>query len=167
VSRDLFFVVFFLGPLLDVVAAFFNRSRIQDVNPRSFSPGSIEFRRLSKFLATVAVDATYNPDGKRKYKIKHLHGNNAEATKFTQQDKTIVNVKDYFFRTYNVRLQYPHLPLVACGSNGQILLPMEICAVRPGQRHIGKLSDAQTADVIKIAAIPPMDRQKRVADGRE
>jgi eukaryotic translation initiation factor 2C len=118
-------------------------------------------------LSTVTIEADYRSDGRRRYKIQNLTKTNAETTKFTQDDKTITTVKDYFLRTYNKRIQYPQLPLVACGANGKISIPMEFCTIRPGQRHIGKLNDAQTSDILKIAAVPPFERQQQIVKGRE
>ncbi|KAJ3121249.1 argonaute 1 [Physocladia obscura] len=154
------------GPLVDVVSFFFNRNRIQDVNPRSLAPGTIEFQRLSKFLSNVNVDITYRDTGRRKYKIRGLSKQTPDKAIITKDDKTKITVKDYFFKEFKRTIQYPFLPLVMCGNTGQILIPMEFLIVRDGQRHLGKLSDVQTANVIKITAVPPPDRQKRISDGR-
>ncbi|KAJ3070874.1 eukaryotic translation initiation factor 2C, 2 [Podochytrium sp. JEL0797] len=156
-----------VGSLLDVVAGFFNRNRIQDVNPRSLAPGTVEFQRLSKFLGNVNVEITYRDTGRRKYKIRALSRNTPDKAMIVREStKTKISVADYFQKEFNLKIQYPFLPLVMCGNDGQILLPMEYLTVKAGQRHLGKLSDVQTADVIKITAVPPPERQKRIMDGR-
>ncbi|KAJ3410229.1 Eukaryotic translation initiation factor 2C [Chytridiales sp. JEL 0842] len=158
------------GPLLEVVCAFFNTRDIREVIQKGMlnpGPSNIGFQRFSKFLATVSIVADYRGMGKRKYKIKNLSRFNAETAKVEmKEEKKTINVKQYFKTYKNMDLQFPQLPLIACGT-GQVLLPMEVCSVRPGQRHIGKLSDAQVADVIKIAAVPPPERQKSIMDGRQ
>ncbi|KAJ3355542.1 hypothetical protein HDU83_003209 [Entophlyctis luteolus] len=154
------------GPLLDVVAAFFNRGRIQDVNPRQLAPGTVEFQRLDKFLANVNVETTYRGN-RRKYKIRGLSKQTPDKAIFTiKETGSKISVKDYFKKEFNLNIQYPFLPLVKSGSTGQVLLPMEFLQVKENQRHLGKLSDVQTADVIKITAVPPPERQRRIDDGR-
>ncbi|KAJ3064801.1 argonaute 1 [Podochytrium sp. JEL0797] len=156
------------GSLLDTVAAFFNRNRIQDINPRQVAPGTVEFQRLSKFLANVTVDITYRQTGRRKYKIRGLSKQTPDQAIITrEEDKTTLTVSQYFLKEFNLKMQFPFLPLVMCGNEGQVLLPMEVLMVKEGQRHLGKLSDVQTSDVIKIAAVAPPERMKRISEGRE
>ncbi|KAJ3099460.1 hypothetical protein HDU96_010697 [Phlyctochytrium bullatum] len=167
------------GPLLKVVASFFNRNSIVDIlrDPNLLSrltnPTSLEFQRLSRFLATVSVEVTHRTTGRRKYKIKRLHKLGAadseivvDADPATGTGGRKTTVVKYFKDMFGVVLQYPQLPLLAMGPEGKMLIPMELANVRPGQRHVGKLSDAQTADVIKIAAVPPGERQGRIMEGR-
>ncbi|KAJ3410228.1 Eukaryotic translation initiation factor 2C, partial [Chytridiales sp. JEL 0842] len=158
------------GPLIHVVCAFFGTRDIREVIQKGMltpGPNNIGFQRFSKFLATVSIVADYRGMGKRKYKIKNLSRFNAETAKFDNKEKKkTMSVKEFFASDRNITLQFPQLPLLAC-KNGEILLPMEVCSIRPGQRHIGKLSDAQVADVIKIAAVPPPERQKSIMDGRQ
>ncbi|KAJ3068788.1 hypothetical protein HDU98_008096 [Podochytrium sp. JEL0797] len=156
------------GPLLETVAAFFNRNRIQDINPRQVAPATVEFQRLSKFLSNVTVDINYRQTGRRKYKIRGLSKQTPDQAIITRtEDQTTLSVSEYFLKEFNLKLQFPFLPLVMCGNEGQVLLPMEVLNVREGQRHLGKLSDVQTADVIKIAAVAPPERMKRIMEGRE
>ncbi|KAJ3320836.1 hypothetical protein HDU76_000224, partial [Blyttiomyces sp. JEL0837] len=158
------------GPLVDVVAGFFNKNRIQDVPARSFAPNSLEFQRLSKFLSTVMIEITYRSTGRRKYKISKLHKVGADKAFLApkpDEPKSAkkVTIQQYFKNEFNKQIQYPHLPLIECGSGGQILIPMEFCIVKGNQRHIGKLSDVQTSDVIKIAAVRPPERFDKIKSG--
>ncbi|ORY36495.1 Piwi-domain-containing protein [Rhizoclosmatium globosum] len=155
------------GPLLELVAGFFNKNRPQDINPRQVAPGTIEFQRLSKFLSNVNVEITYRTTGRLKYKIRGLSKQTPDKAVITRDDGTKLTVMEYFQKEFNIRIQYPFLPLVMCGNEGQVLLPMECLKVKEGQRHIGKLSEVQTADVIKITAVPPPERQDRIREGRE
>ncbi|KAJ1545023.1 argonaute 1 [Cladochytrium tenue] len=161
------------GPLPNVVAAFFNKSRIQDVNPRSFEPKSTEFQRLSKFLSSVNINITYRSSGRRKYKIRRLHKESAARANMTMEGDNAgkmagksMTIEKFFLSVHGIKLALPNLPLVECGTSKSVLIPMELCEILPNQRHLGKLSDAQTADVIKIAAVAPPDRQARIMKGR-
>lgn len=53
----------------------------------------------------------------------------------------------YFANTYNISLQYPWLPCISAGATGKVLIPMELCVVKENQRHPGKISDEQAAEV--------------------
>lgn len=62
------------------------------------------------------------------------------------------------------RLKYPFLPTVNIGSAKKpILMPMELLSVRPGQ-SFSKLSAEMTAQVVRIAAIPPQERFRELLD---
>ncbi|KAJ3112400.1 argonaute 1 [Phlyctochytrium bullatum] len=164
------------GPLLQVLAHFFNRNSVVDVLSdrqqfsRLINPSSVEFQRLSKFLASLMVEITYRSTGRRKYKIKRLHKLDADRAEVTIDEEgkkgRKISVRRYFKETFNIDLQYPALPLLSCGTDKEILIPMELVNIRPGQRHLGKLSDVQTADVIKITAVPPPERKNRIMEGR-
>ncbi|KAI9329730.1 Piwi domain-containing protein [Obelidium mucronatum] len=154
------------GPLVDLVAGFFNKTRVQDVNPRQVTGGTIEFQRLSKFLSNVNVEITYRDSGRLKYKIRGLSKQTPDKAIISRDDGTKLSVSDYFSKEFNLKIQCPFLPLVMCGNEGQVLIPMEFLRVKEGQRHLGKLSDVQTADVIKIAAVAPPERQARIMEGR-
>ncbi|KAJ3195280.1 hypothetical protein HK101_000617 [Irineochytrium annulatum] len=161
------------GPMLDVVAGFFGRRGILDVindqrlAQKLYNPQTLEFQRLSKFLSRVSIDITHRDSGRRKYKVKKLHKFGADRTEITVDSMAkSMSVAKYFGEVLGKRVQYPQLPLVCCGTDGQIMIPMEFCMIRPNQRHIGKLSEAQTADIIKVTAVPPPERRQRIERGR-
>lgn len=52
-----------------------------------------------------------------------------------------VTVYDYFKERYNIRLEFPHLPLVQTTRDG--LYPMEVCMIKPYQKYVYKLDGQQ------------------------
>ncbi|KAJ3191601.1 hypothetical protein HDU67_005786, partial [Dinochytrium kinnereticum] len=46
-----------------------------------------------------------------------------------------------------------------------IYLPMEVCEVVPGQRHLRKLNERQTAEMIKFTCQPPHIRSNKISAG--
>lgn len=56
---------------------------------------------------------------------------------------------------YRTTLKFPDLQLVDVGGAKQNLLPAELCIILPNQAFKGKLTDDQTAQMIKVAAKPP------------
>ncbi|KAJ7084016.1 argonaute-like protein [Mycena belliarum] len=66
-----------------------------------------------------------------------------------------ISVEDYFMRKYQVRLQFPDMPLVDVGGAKSNYLPPELCEILPNQPFRGKLTDEHTANMITVAAKPP------------
>jgi eukaryotic translation initiation factor 2C len=67
---------------------------------------------------------------------------------FKMKDKTTnpptekdISVYDYFYQRYNIRLEYPYLPLVQTTRDG--FFPMEVCVLRPNQKYVYKLNGEQ------------------------
>ena len=56
---------------------------------------------------------------------------------------------------YNIRLQYPDLPLIDVGGQKQNLLPAEVCTILERQPFRGKLLDEHIASMITVALQPP------------
>lgn len=57
---------------------------------------------------------------------------------------------------YNFTLRFPDMALVDVGGAKQNLLPPELCEILPNQAFKGKLQDEQTAQMIRVAANPPL-----------
>ncbi|KAJ3061953.1 eukaryotic translation initiation factor 2C, 2, partial [Podochytrium sp. JEL0797] len=152
-------------PLLALIPRVFNKRDIRDINPRDLSFGSISFTRLGKFLKNVAVTTTHIS---RKYKIRGLSKQTAATAMIDLFDSPgqKCSVQQYFRKAYNLEIRYPDLPLVICSEDSKILVPIEFLEVKKGQRYMGKLSDIQTSDVIKMTAMKPTVRMKKIDDGR-
>ena len=54
------------------------------------------------------------------------------------------SVASYFKKKYNITLNYPHLPCLVVGDPAKhVFLPLEVCEIVPGQRHLKKLNERQ------------------------
>ena len=73
-------------------------------------------------------------------------------------------VSDYFFETYQEKLQYPHLPCLWLGSrNKTIYIPMEYCEVSSQALPRSKaLPERAQADMIRRTARTPGEREKMI-----
>ncbi|KAJ3023599.1 UNVERIFIED_CONTAM: Eukaryotic translation initiation factor 2C [Siphonaria sp. JEL0065] len=111
---------------------------------------------LGELLLNVDVSHTafYPTDTPHRAQIE-LHDNKGRCS-----------VAQYFEKEYQIRLQYPDFPCVQCDDKGKILIPMELLTIKKGQRHLGKLSDAQTSEVIKMTAMRPNNRKRIIEEGR-
>ncbi|RMZ53214.1 hypothetical protein APUTEX25_005203, partial [Auxenochlorella protothecoides] len=109
-------------------------------------------RRLNRDLRGVKVVTSHTGMTKA---IRHLSRGSPFQETFEREGRQ-VSVADYLEAQYGVRLTNRDMPCVAVG-NGTVLLPMELCRVAPRQRLM-RLDEAQTSEIIKIAAQRPGDR---------
>ena len=73
---------------------------------------------------------------------------------------------EFFAETYNIKLEYPHLPCLRVGNpQKKVMIPMEVCELIPGQRYPRRLNETQTANMIKVASMRPDMRMNVINDG--
>ncbi|KAG0371264.1 eukaryotic translation initiation factor 2C, 2 [Mortierella sp. AD032] len=147
------------GSLLELAVKILDRRHIDDLR-RGFSDR--DRSKLEKSLRGLLIKVTHRAEVNRKFKIVKLTPTPASSTSF-MKDNTKTDVASYFFQTYGKRLQYPFMPCVVTGRD--VFLPMEVCTVLQGQRHIKKLNEKQTADMIKFTCQPPQVRANKIKEG--
>ncbi|OQV17169.1 Protein argonaute-2 [Hypsibius exemplaris] len=121
-------------------------------------------RLFEKELRTLKVEVKHS-GGLRRVRVAAVSKNSAKTQKFEQDGKQIT-VADYFKKQYKIVLKYPDLPLVEVGTKKNFL-PMEICEVAAGQKVMKKLTEEQTAIMVKNCAKPAPERQARVQKIRD
>ncbi|KND03587.1 uncharacterized protein SPPG_01063 [Spizellomyces punctatus DAOM BR117] len=154
------------GALLDIVARFFQRETIQEVSIET----SRDLQRLTRFLQDVSIEITYRTTGRRRYKVKGLTPTSAVETHLTigkSSSMQYISVAEYFKQKYDIELAHPNLPCVTSGTKNDIVIPMELCVVRPNQRHTGRLNDRQASEMVKITALLPKNRLGRIEQGKQ
>ncbi|KAJ7152964.1 argonaute-like protein [Mycena filopes] len=111
---------------------------------------------LPKALAKSIKLTTHYLGYKKRKAIKAIAPTSARNT-FFEQDGKKVSVENYFLRAYQIKLVHPaDLPVVDMGSgNKSVYVPAELCEIEPGQAYRGKLSDVETANMIRFACNPP------------
>ncbi|KAJ3279495.1 Eukaryotic translation initiation factor 2C, partial [Borealophlyctis nickersoniae] len=151
------------GPLIEIIADIMNRRDSTELR----SPlREQDCQRLQAILKNFRVETTHRAEYKRKYKIAKITSNPADRTTFTWEHdgkKDLIAVAEYFKTQYDIKLKFPHLPCVVAAQN--TYLPVEVCAMLPGQRVLRKLDDVQTSNMIKITQKKPHDRLNRINDG--
>ncbi len=69
-----------------------------------------------------------------------------------------ITVEQYYLKKYNIKLQQPGVALIDVGTAEKATyLPVELCRVLPEQMYRRKLTDDETAEMIKYAARPPQE----------
>jgi eukaryotic translation initiation factor 2C len=90
---------------------------------------------------------THRGQIRRKYRITKLTMTPVNRTVFqfgeapNQREDTVAH---YFQSKYNINLYFPHLPCLVVGDPAKaVYLPMEVCEIVQGQRHLRKLNERQ------------------------
>ncbi|KAJ3223159.1 argonaute 1 [Chytriomyces hyalinus] len=152
------------GPLVEMVAKILNRNSVNDLR----APITEKDRsKLDKTLKGLKVAVTHRGQIRRKYRIARITSTPAARTMFplasTGQEESVAN---YFMGKYNAALYFPHLPCLIVGDPAKLVyLPMEVCEVVSGQRHLRKLNERQTAEMIKFTCQPPHVRSNKISAG--
>ncbi len=105
--------------------------------------GEIDEYCIDRLVYKSAKDVTFEKDGKK------------------------VTIYDYFAKEFNVRLQFPDLPLCKMTKGKNTMLPMEVLKIKENQRYVTKLDDKQTSNMIKFAVEPPDGRLKSIKQGQD
>jgi hypothetical protein len=148
------------GPLPDIVAKILGRRSLDELR-RGIPPR--EMNKLEKILKSLRIQVIHRGDKKLKYKINKLTPSPADHTSFKDDTGAEITVANYFAKQYNKRLSCPFLPCVVVKKD--VFLPMEVCEVLPGQRHIRKLNEKQTAEMIKFTCQKPNVRANKINQG--
>lgn len=140
--------------LTDVLFKMCQRRRDDHVDLRRVD--SNKFRALSKFLKNVRLTTVHRKNNP-KFKCIDVTDNGACDTFFGEEN---MSVAEYFAKQYRP-LQHPYLPCVVVKKkDGNIFFPIEVVKIIEGQKYVKKLTDFQTAEVIRMAARPAVDRFK-------
>jgi eukaryotic translation initiation factor 2C len=124
---------------------------------------SREGKALKK-LRKLHVIAHHRRGEVDEYVVEKLIYKSAKDAKF-EKDGKMVSIYDYFAKEFNVRLQYPDLPLVKATRGPNTLLPMEVLKIQQNQRYAFKMDERQTSNMIKFAVEPPPQRWNAIKHG--
>jgi hypothetical protein len=125
INIDLSATVFFeRGPLIQLVTKILGKRSPDDLR-RGIQDRDLA--RIERTIKGLKIKDNHREGTRRKFKITKLTPTPASHTQFDKGDGTSTNVANYFYETYNRRLNYAHLPCVVVRRN--VYLPMEVCEV--------------------------------------
>uniref|UniRef100_A0A1D1YV71 Protein argonaute 1 n=1 Tax=Anthurium amnicola TaxID=1678845 RepID=A0A1D1YV71_9ARAE len=150
------------GPLVQMVTKVLNKRNVDELRRGLNDRDRVKVEKAIKNLK-ICVTHRGETTKKRRFKIMKLTASPASHTKFDAGEQGTMDVATYFTKQYNTRLGFASLPCVVVRKN--VFLPMEVCEVIPGQRHIRKLNDRQTADMIKFTCQQPQMRANKIRQG--
>ncbi|CAI2175449.1 1381_t:CDS:10 [Funneliformis geosporum] len=121
--------------------------------------------KIEKTLKHLKFRVTHRgANFQRRYKIKKLSENSTQETIFSKgEGEGNISVVKYFQQQYNLKLQYPFLPCIMTPSG--TYFPPEVCDLEAGQRVTRKLSEKQTAEMIKFTCQAPTIRAEKIQKG--
>ncbi|CAB4018547.1 argonaute-2-like isoform X2, partial [Paramuricea clavata] len=139
--------------VLDFMCEFLNQRNL---------PRRLDERQRKKFAKEIKAIKVETTHIKRKQKASGLSFKSAKDETFDCEGRK-VSVLNYFKDKYNITLQHPDLPCIKIGQKGN-LIPIELCRVVDGQKKQGKLTGAQTQQMIRHTAIPAPDRLQKITE---
>jgi len=117
--------------------------------------------QIAKCMRGVQIQVTHRGQHKRKYRVVSVSEGGANREVFdTPEGQTTVAA--YFAKTYSP-LRYPDMPCLRVGTKG-ILLPIEVCAIVPGQRTRNLTGD-QTTKMLNATCQDPLQRYEDICAG--
>lgn len=128
-----------------------------------------QFNTLLNYVKGLKIDFMIpnQPNTKRSYKVVGLL-DTANKFKFDFDDpvrggKQSLNVVQYFKAIRQYVIRHPNLPCLHVGNTAKkTAIPIELCVVQKGQLRMRKLSELQTASMVKNAARPPGERRQTI-----
>ncbi|KAL1731954.1 ribonuclease H-like domain-containing protein [Schizophyllum commune] len=151
------------------MTAFVQPGRLEDLLDKfgNMSQGAVP-RLPPSLVNSIRVTTTYLGYKKRK-KLKAVGSRSAAQTFFNCEELGgKVSVADFFNGKYNVRLRRAdNLPVVDVASpqrRDPEWIPAELCDIDPKQPFRGKLSDQDTAEMIKYACRPPYENAATIVN---
>ncbi|KAH6822432.1 Argonaute family protein [Perilla frutescens var. hirtella] len=100
----------------------------------------------------------------QRYRVYSLTEDVTENLWFPDRDGKSLRLVNYFKDHYDYDIQYRNLPCLQISRRKPCYLPMELCVICEGQKFLGKLSDDQTAKLLKMGCQRPLER-KAIIDG--
>ncbi|KMZ60694.1 Protein argonaute 7 [Zostera marina] len=133
---------------------------LKDLSQRKTRTLSGEEKRLvEKAMKNVRVFVCHR-DTDQRYRVCCLTDETTENLRFRDRDGTELKVVDYYMDVYKHDIQFRNLPCLQISRSKACYLPMELCIVCEGQKFLGKLSDDQTAKILKMGCQKPGERRK-------
>ncbi|KAA8532929.1 hypothetical protein F0562_032954 [Nyssa sinensis] len=122
-----------------------------------------EKMEVEKALKNIRVFVCHRETVQR-YRVHSLTEEATENLWFRDRDGKNLRLVNYFKDHYNYDIQFMNLPCLQISRSKPCYLPMELCMICEGQKFLGKLSDDQTARILKMGCQRPRER-KAIIDG--
>ncbi|WRX14845.1 PAZ domain - like 3 [Theobroma cacao] len=137
---------------------------LRDLSQRKTRTLSDEERKeVEKALRNIRVFVCHRETVQR-YRVHGLTEDATENLYFADRDGKNLRLVNYFKDHYNYDIQFRNLPCLQISRSKPCYLPMELCMICEGQKFLGKLSDDQTARILKMGCQRPKER-KAIIDG--
>ncbi|XP_054824618.1 protein argonaute 7-like isoform X1 [Prosopis cineraria] len=137
---------------------------LRDLSQRKMTSLTGEERKeVEKALKNIRVFVCHRQTVQR-YRVYGLTEETTENLWFTDRDGKNLRLVGYFKDHYTYDIQFNKLPCLQISRSKPCYLPMELCVICEGQKFLGKLSDDQTAKILKMGCQRPRER-KAIIEG--
>ncbi|WVZ12771.1 hypothetical protein V8G54_017301 [Vigna mungo] len=137
---------------------------LRDLSQRKTAQLTAEERKeVEKALKNIRVFVCHRETVQR-YRVCGLTEEATENLWFSDRDGKNLRLLDYFKDHYNYDIQFRKLPCLQISRSKPCYLPMELCVICEGQKFLGKLTDDQTARILKMGCQRPGER-KSIIEG--
>ncbi|KAF3323257.1 Protein argonaute 7 [Carex littledalei] len=117
-----------------------------------------ERKQVQSALKNVKIFVCHRETHQR-FRVYSLTEEATEDLKFWDRSGKEYKLVDYFRDQYNHEIEFKNLPCLQISRSKPCYLPMELCTVCEGQKFLGKLSDEQTAQILKMGCQRPGERK--------
>ncbi|XP_015894999.1 protein argonaute 7 [Ziziphus jujuba] len=117
-----------------------------------------ERKEVEKALKNIRIFVCHRETVQR-YRVYGLTEEATENLWFADRDGKNLRLVSYFKDHYNYDIQFRNLPCLQISRSKPCYLPMELCMICEGQKFLGKLSDDQTARILKMGCQRPKERK--------
>ncbi|PIN05276.1 Translation initiation factor 2C (eIF-2C) [Handroanthus impetiginosus] len=132
---------------------------MHDITQRKMtSLTSEEKKEVEKVLKNMRVFVCHRETVQR-YRVYGLTVEVTENIWFPDRDGKKLRLVKYFKDHYGYDVVYRNLPCLMISRRKPCYLPMELCVICEGQKFLGKLSDDQTAKILKMGCQRPRERK--------
>uniref|UniRef100_A0A915DJZ7 Uncharacterized protein n=1 Tax=Ditylenchus dipsaci TaxID=166011 RepID=A0A915DJZ7_9BILA len=131
------------------------------LGPNAFGRGgelnSGSVGRIHSQFKALHVELTYGRGRARDLKIGGVDRTATAANKTIDVNGETVSVEEYYYRKYEIALNYPNAPLATATQKGQTnYFPLELCYVKDNQRaNLNQLNQREVANMIRACAVVP------------
>ncbi|OAY50078.1 protein argonaute 7 [Manihot esculenta] len=117
-----------------------------------------ERKEVEKALKNIRVFVCHRETVQR-YRVFGLTEEATDNLWFADRDGKNLRLVSYFKDHYNYDIKFRNLPCLQISRSKPCYLPMELCMICEGQKFLGKLSDDQTAKILKMGCQRPKERR--------
>ncbi|WCJ22183.1 Argonaute family protein [Euphorbia peplus] len=117
-----------------------------------------ERKEVEKALKNIRIFVCHRETVQR-YRVYGLTEQPTETLWFADRDGKNLRLLSYFKDHYNYDIKFRNLPCLQISRSKPCYLPMELCMICEGQKFLGKLSDDQTARILRMGCQRPKERK--------
>lgn len=112
-------------------------------------------KTLEKYISKLNFIPMHLKNRDRNFRCSTLSRNGADRQTFIDDNGRSINIADYYFKQYKIKLRFPSAPMIQVGTGKNIkYFPLELMRVAPRQPHRGQVDENMQSNMIRAIADP-------------